>query len=405
MIHRILHIDLDAFFVSVEQALNPHLKGKPVVVGGRPDRRGVVASASYEARSFGIQAGMPLRRAYRLCPQAIFIQGNFANYQEASNKFIEILANFSPQVEPGGLDEAYLDATGSEGIFGPAYQLALNIKGQVKGKLKLTASIGIASCKVVAKIASDLCKPDGLLEVAPGEERLFLAPLAVAQLPGVGRKTEQRLKEIGITTIGQLAKMPPDSLKKYFGASGLILHRYANAIDDRKVEPPTETKSISRETTFGEDTLDLSFLQAILRYLCERLGAELRSRGKQAKRVTLKLRYADFETITRCLTLTEAGDSDEVIFTAALQLLSRALNWKQKLVRLLGVEVSHLMTGKQLSMLDSPGQKLEHLDRAVDRIRRKYGFTSIQTGRTLPLKEVFTTKERDYVLETPSLSQ
>ncbi len=388
MNRRILHIDLDAFFVSVEQALASNLKGKPVVVGGRPDRRGVVASASYEARNFGIKAGIPLIRAYRLCPQAIFIQGNFAQYQEASNRFMEIMANFSPHLEPVGLDEAYLDATGTEGIFGHAHELALKIKERIKDELKLTASIGIAGCKVVAKIASDLCKPDGLCEVAPGEERLFLAPLPVSQLPGIGKKTEQRLRELGITTIGQLAKMSPDSLKKYFGASGLILHRYANAIDDRKVEPPAEAKSISRETTFTEDTLDQSFLQATLRYLCEWLGAELRSQGKQAKVVTLKLRYADFETISRRLTLTEASDRDEVIFTAALQLLSRALSWKQKLVRLLGVEVSNLMKGKQLSMLDSETQRLEHLDRAIDRIRRKYGFTSIQTGRTLPLKGV-----------------
>lgn len=405
VVHRIFHIDLDAFFVSVEQVRDPNLRGKPVVVGGRPDRRGVVASASYEARKFGIRAGMPLIKAYRLCPQAIFVQGSFSRYQEASNKFMGILANFSPHLESVGLDEAYLDATGSEGIFGSACQLALKIKERIKEQLKLTASVGIASCKVVAKIASDLCKPDGLLEVAPGEERLFLAPLSVAQLPGVGRKTEQGLKEMGVTTIGQLAKIPPDFLKQHFGASGITLYHYANAIDDRKVKLPGETKSMSRETTFAEDTLDQSFLEATLRYLCERVGAELRSRGKQARCVTLKLRYADFKTISRSFTLKETTDSDEVVFSAALRLLDRALTWRRKLVRLLGIEVSHLSEGKQLSLLNSSVERLAHLDKTIDRIRRKYGFTSIQIGRTLSLKEVFTTENGDYVLGTPSLSR
>ncbi len=390
MIRRILHIDLDAFFVSVEQAFNPNLKGKPVVVGGRPDYRGVVASASYEARNFGIKAGMPLRQAYRLCPQAIFIPGNLTLYEAISNKFMKILSNFSPHLEPAGLDEAYLEATGTEGIFGPASELALKIKRQIKDELKLTASIGIASCKVVAKIASDLCKPDGLLEIAPGKERLFLEPLPVDKLPGVGKKTEQRLKEIGITTIGQLAKMSPEFLKNYLGASGIVLYRFANAIDERKVEPPGEAKSISRETTFAQDTLDQSFLKATLRYLCDRIGAELRSQGKQAKVVTLKLRYADFETISRRLTLTEATDNDEVIFTTACQLLNKALTWKQKLVRLLGVEASNLTKGKQLPLFDFQSQRLHRLNRAIDQIRRKYGFTSIQTGRLLSLTEIFS---------------
>jgi DNA polymerase-4 len=200
----ILHIDLDAFFVSVEQALAPELVDKPVVVGGRPDRRGVVASASYEARVFGIRAGMPLTQAYCLCPQAIFLQGSFTAYRDASERFMTILADFSPCLEPAGLDEAYLDVTGCE-LFGTPYQIASRIKERVKKELKLIASVGMASCKVVAKIASDLGKPDGLVEVAAGQEKDFLAPLPVANLPGVGKKTEQSLKAMGIKTIGQLA--------------------------------------------------------------------------------------------------------------------------------------------------------------------------------------------------------
>jgi len=393
---RIFHIDLDAFFVSVEQALNPNLQGKPVVVGGRPDRRGVVASASYEARKFGIRAGMPLIKGYHLCPQAIFIQGNFPRYQEASDKFMEILSDFSPQVEPAGLDEAYLDATGTENIFGPPGKLGEKIKERIKNELKLTASIGIASCKVVAKVASDFCKPDGLLEITPGDERSFLAPLPVSQLPGVGKKTAKALKELGITTIGELAETPVSLLQKYFGAPGVFLHNYANAIDDREVEPPSETKSISRETTFAEDTLDGSFLKATLRYLCERVGAELRYRNKQARCVVLKLRYSDFETISRQTALKESSDSDEVIFTTAHNLLNKALTEKQKLVRLIGIGVSHLMDSKQLSLLDKSVNRRELLNKAIDRIRKKYGFTSIQTGRTLPLKEILAAEAEDY---------
>ena len=203
MARRIIHIDLDAFFVSVEQALKTELRGKPVVVGGRPDRRGVVASASYEARKFGLHAGMPLSTAIRLCPQAIFIEGSFPKYREASQKLMAILADFSPFLESMSLDEAYLDVTGFESIYGSIHQMAVKVKQRIKDELGLSASVGIASSKVVAKVAAELSKPDGLLEVASGNERSFLAPLPVAKLPGVGKKTEQILKGLGINTIGQ----------------------------------------------------------------------------------------------------------------------------------------------------------------------------------------------------------
>ena len=405
VIRHILHIDLDAFFVSVEQVLAPNLRGKPVVVGGRPDRRGVVASASYEARVFGIRAGMPLAQAYRLCPQAIFLQGSFPTYRDASERFMMILADFSPCLEPAGLDEAYLDVTGC-GAYGTQHQLALRIKERVRKELKLIASVGVASCKVVAKIASDLGKPDGLVEVAAGQEKDFLAPLPVASLPGVGKKTEQALKSMGISTIGQLATLPPEAINNRFGAAGVMIHHYANGIDNREVEPPGEAKSISRETTFAEDTLDRAFLQAILRYLCERVGAELRQESKHARTITLKLRYADFETITRRISSKEVTDADEVIFAGAVKLLDQALARKRKLVRLIGVGVSNLVSyGKQLCLLDSRPQRLWHLDKAIDRIRKKYGFTAIQTGRTLLLKDIFASREGDYILETPSLSR
>jgi len=402
----IMHIDLDAFFVSVEQVLNPKLRGKPVVVGGRPDRRGVVAAASYEARAFGLHSGMPLATASRLCPQAIFIEGSFPKYRQASRKFMSILADFSPFLEPVSLDEAYLDATGFESIYGSTQQMAVKIKQQVSDELGLCASIGIASSKIVAKVASDLSKPDGLVEVAAGDERSFLAPLPIAKLPGVGKKTEQILKSLGIHAIGKLSIMPLSALKSHLGASGELLYLYANGIDNGEVEPTTAAKSISRETTFGQDTRDHSQLEATMRYLSERVGSELRQQGKPARCVTLKLRYADFTTITRRHTLGQASNTDQTIFDTGLKLLKRVQTQTKQPIRLIGIGVSSLVEpGRQLDMLDSSTERVTRLNRAIDRIRNKYGFTAIQTGRTMRLKDIFPTAKEGYTLHTPSLSR
>ena len=377
----IFHIDLDAFFVSVEQALKPTLKGKPVIVGGDPERHGVVASASYEARPFGIHAGMPLSKARRLCPQTIFIRSHFSLYKDASAKFIKILGDFSPHIEPLGLDEAYLDVTGCEKPYGSPRQLALAIKDRIHKELEITASVGVATCKVVAKIASDLCKPDGLLEIAPGDEQAFLNPLLIARLPGVGKKTEQALKEIGATTVGELASLYLDTIKRQFGTTGAVIHSYARGIDDRMVEAPGEAKSISQQLTFACDTLDRNFLEVNLHNLCQEVCQELRSQNKTARCVAIRLRYADFKTITRQVILKEASNVTQVIFATSQHLLSKALAQQEKPIRLIGIRISSLSgEGKQLSMFDSGMEKPEHLDKAIDRIRRKYGPTAIKTG-------------------------
>ena len=377
----IFHIDLDAFFVSVEQALNPKLKGKMVIVGGDPERRGVVASASYEARPFGIHAGMPLSRARRLCPQAILIRANFSRYRDASSKFMKILGDFSPYIEPLGLDEAYLDVTGYEEPYGSPQKLARALKERIYEELELTASVGIGTCKVVAKIASDLCKPDGLLEITPGEEQAFLNPLPVAKLPGVGNKTEQILKEMGITTIGDFASLPVDMVRRRFGTPGVAIHSYARGIDNRKVEAPGEAKSISQQLTFARDTLNRNFLEATLHNLCQEVCQELRSQNKKTKCVAIRLRYADFKTITRQAILKEASDITQVVFTTAQQLLSKATAKQEKPIRLIGIRISSLVgEEKQLPMFDSGTEKSEHLDKAIDRIRRKYGSSAIKTG-------------------------
>jgi DNA polymerase-4 len=406
MARRIMHIDLDAFFVSVEQVADPSLKGKPVVVGGKPQGRGVVAAASYEARAFGLHSGMPLVTASRLCPQAIFIQGSFPKYREASRRFMEIVADFSPYLEPMGLDEAYLDATGFESIHGSIKQMAQKIKQRVKKELGINASIGIASGKIVAKVASALAKPDGLLEVGEGEEAAFLAPLPIARLPGIGKKTEPKLKSLGIDTIGKLSAMPLKALKSHFGASGELLKRFASGIDEREVEPPAAAKSTSRETTFAKDIKDPARLESTLRYLGERVGADLRQKGKRARCVTLKLRFSDFATITRRRTLSQSTDTDQLIFETGQKLLKQALSGEKRAVRLIGIGVSELVeAGRQLDMMDSSAQRQEQLNRTIDRIRRKYGFTAIQTGRTLKLKEIFPENDGGYTLQTPSLSR
>ena len=391
----IFHIDLDAFFVTVEQVLNPALSGKPVIVGGRPEGRGVVASASYEARKCGVHAAMPLARAKRLCPQAIFLTGNYHRYVDFSHKFMDILADYSPSFQPGGLDEAYLDVTGCQN-FGSWHNLAIKIKERIKRETGLVASIGIAPSKVVAKIASDLSKPDGLIEVASGEEKAFLSPLPVQKMPGVGEKTNQVMKSMNILTIGQLARMPEPLFKNRFGEGMLWLREHANGIDNSAVEAYGEAKSSSRETTFEKDTSDTGLLKSTLRYFSEKLGADLRDSDKKARTVTLKLRYADFETINRSKTSREATNLDDKIFQSAVRLLESALAKKYRAVRLIGLEVSNFINSEtQLGLFDAESKKLEQIDRAVDSIRDKYGFDSIQTGYTMELKQKYSGKTRD----------
>jgi len=402
----ILHIDLDAFFVSVEQVLNPAQRGKPVVVGGDPGGRGVVACASYEARAYGLKSGMPLGKAHRLCPHAIFLSGSFHRYGDASEKFMAILSEFTPDIEPLGLEEAYLDLTGFESLYGPAKETALRIKQRIKDELGIAASVGIASSKIVAKVASGVSKPDGLIEVPLGREQAFLAPLPVNKLPGVGAKGEKVLKKMGIKTIGELSRLPLSFMKQTFGVWGEVLHRHARGIDNSKVEaasgPP---RSISRSTTFARDTLDRSFLKAMLHYLGERVGAELRSQGRQARCITLKLRYTDFETVTRSRTLKQAVDTDRAIFEVGCKLLDKEIEHRAVPVRLIGIGVSNLVEGMQLNMFEPWAELREQLNQAIDRIRDKYGFTAIESGSTLPLREIFPTEDGRYMLKTPSLSR
>ncbi len=378
---RLMHADLDAFFVTVEQVLDPSLVGQPVVVGSPPERRGVVSAASYEARKYGIHSGMASSQAYRLCPDAVFIRGSFTRYIEASRKFKAILDDFTPFTESGGLDESYLDVTGFESLHGSHLEMARKIKARVREETGLVVSIGIASTRIVAKVASDYGKPDGLVEVPPGEEAAFLAPLPVADLPGIGSKTQPLLHRLGIRSIGDLAATGEATLSAHFGSAGTIMYRHALGIGSDRINPPRTAKSMSRETTFASDVSASRVLRAALAYLTERVGRSLRQHGLQAQTVGLKLRYADFSTVSRQQTLLRPSSRDRDLWQAAEKLLQAELRQQRGPVRLIGVRTAGLAaTATQLDMLDLNREKEARLEGAVDTIREKFGFDSVQTG-------------------------
>jgi DNA polymerase-4 len=380
----ILHVDFDAFFASVEEILDPSLKDKPIIVGAPPEKRGVVASASYAARDFGVRSAMPTARALRLCPQAIVLPPRHRIYGEYSARMMVMLAEYTPLVEPLSLDEAFLDLTGCERRWGSAQELAHGLQDRLWSELGLTASMGLASNKLLAKIASGLEKPRGFVVVAPGEEAAFLAPLPVERLWGVGEVTAESLHEVGVFTIGELAELPPAQLESRFGRRSHDLYRQARGIDDSPVVVEREEKSISRETTFAQDVGDLQVLRKTLLELSDSVAQHLRKRALRGRTVKLKLRYSNFETITRQVTLGTPTDLEQVVFEEAARLLEKAWD-RDREVRLIGVGVSKLDTeARQLSLFDQADderlEKLKRLSESVDRIREKYGDEAIRRG-------------------------
>ncbi|MCZ6867783.1 MAG: DNA polymerase IV [Chloroflexi bacterium] len=404
---RVFHIDLDAFFVEVERAHDPSLIGRPVVVGGEANSRGVVTCASYEARPYGLRAGMLLTQAYRLCPDAIYLTGRYDRYAEVSRGFHDLLASYSPFIEPLGMDEAFLDMTGFESLYGPLGRVAGEIKEQVRRDLKITASVGIASSKVVAKVASDYGKPDGLVEVPAGMDARFLAPLPVVDLPGVGDKTARTLREVlEVESVGDLAALPPTALRRAFGAWGDLLYLWARGEDHSPVHGPEPPKSIGRETTFHQDSRDVSFLLSTLRYLAERVGAELRKEGKKARCVSARVRFSDFETVSHQRTLKTPVSHDEGIYEAGAAILLKTLKERREKARLIGKSVSDLVLNvPQMTLFRRPEEKFLDLSAVMDKVRDRYGFTSLQTGRTFVLSGHFPSERRGYILKTASLSR
>jgi DNA polymerase-4 len=378
----VIHIDMDAFYASVEQRDRPELRGRPVIVGADPRGRGVVSAASYEARPFGVQSAMPISRAARLCPHAAFLPVDMPKYLGVSEQIMTILGAFSPLVEPVSVDEAFLDVTGTQGLFGTPAAAAAAIKSRILAELGLVASAGVATNKFVAKVASDLRKPDALVVVAPGGEAAFLEPLPIRRLWGVGPRTAEALQALGIETIGQLAAMPVGALEHRFGEAGRQLHALAHGRDDRLVEPFTPPKSIGAEMTFDADHRDVARLRRVLRRQAERVAHELRASRCVAGRLTLKLRFSDFRTLTRSRTDDPTEDGLE-LYRRAVALLDR-IELVQP-VRLIGLSASTLTAGGkgQLSLLQPAAVRREALARAIDDVTARFGPDSIRPASLL----------------------
>ena len=385
MTHRaIIHLDLDAFYASVEQLRRPELRGLPVIVGGAPSEdgraqlnRGVVSAASYEARAFGVHSAMPLRTALRLCPQAMLVPVDFRAYRGASKTVFDIAREYTPIIEPLSLDEAFLEVSGSVRRFGAPEHIAAEIRDRILAASGLHASFGVATCKTVAKIASDLRKPRGFVVVAPGDEATFLAPLPLRRLPGLGPAAERALSGLGISTLGQLAALPLDTVQRRVGrASGKSLWERARGIDTAPVTVPGAPRSVSREETFARDVAQRDALHARISELASDVGARLRTGGWTARTVTLKLRYSDFTTITRQETLASSTATDTTVRDAATALLDAA--WSGNAVRLLGVGVSGLAEAPQLDLFDRPAN--DRIDHTLDRLRERFGQSAIRRG-------------------------
>ncbi len=378
----IMHVDMDAYYASVEQRDHPEWRGRPVIVGGLQGR-GVVSAASYEARRFGVHSAMPMTRARRLCPDAVFAPVRMKHYAEISRQIRTVFFSFTPLVEPLSLDEAFLDVRGCEALFGPAPEIARQVKARIKAETGLVASIGVAPNKFLAKLAGDVGKPDGLVVLQSTEVKSFLAPMPVSRIWGVGAKMEASLHRLGLRTIGEVAALPEAVLCGHFGEVGQHIWRLAHGKDDRTVVPDREAKSISTETTFAHDIGDRQVLRTLLLDLVDQLGGRLRHAGVRARTVELKMRSSDFRTSSRALSLGEATDVTEVLWQAARILLGRSLTAEMLPVRLLGIGASGLTsdTVGQRQLFD--GGELERqrsLDRAVDAIRASFGGAAIQRG-------------------------
>ncbi len=377
-----MHLDMDAFYAAVEQSDNPELRGKPVIVGGAT--RGVVCAASYEARRYGVHSAMPVFQARKLCPRGVFLPVRMERYKEVSRMVMEILRGVSPLVEQVSIDEAFADITGTERLHGPAVALAHRVKDAVREATSLTCSIGIAPNRFLAKIGSDFNKPDGLTIIEEEQVREFLQKLPVGKVPGVGKKTAEDLKTLGIVFASDILKFPSGFWSKKFGKWGNSLYDRARGIDNSPVEPHCDPKSISAERTLPEDTDSIAELEKLLLSQAEEVGRELRKLGFTARTVTLKVKLSDFKLSARSRTLPEPFDATEVLFSAGQRLLSD-LKLTRK-VRLIGIGVSNLCSGPRQMTIGPAGDETgrqERLDRALDLIRERFCADTVVRGRML----------------------
>ncbi len=386
----IAHVDMDAFFAAVEQLRNPELRGKPVIVGADPQQgkgRGVVSTASYEARPYGVHSAMPISQAYRLCPHAIYLRPNISLYSQYSKQVFQVLEHFTPAVQAVSIDEAFMDVGGTVHIYGSAWKLGTEIKKQIYEETQLTASVGIAPGKSVAKIASDFQKPDGLVVVNVNEVQQFLEALPVTKLWGVGKKTFETLSKLGINTVKQLREFRLEWLEQSFGKLGHHLYQIARGIDDREVTTREEIKSVSHETTFEIDQTDPEVLLSTLLSLSEKVSSRLRKYGLRGKTIQIKLRFSDFTTFTRNRTLFHYTNITEEIF-AISQSLFQQFEEQDKSVRLIGVGVSQLVDekGMQTSLWDIDNERKVRLEKVADQLREKFGNSALTRAQTLAAK-------------------
>ncbi len=381
----IIHVDMDAFYASVEMREQPGLAELPVIVGGSAQARGVVAAANYAARKYGVHSAMPVAQALRLCPKLVLLPVRMALYAEVSKQIREIFQRYTPEIEPLSLDEAFLDVAASERLFGDAVTIGHKIKNDIARELSLVASVGIAPSKFVAKIASDIDKPDGFVVIRADEVQAFLDPLPVARLWGVGKVTGTEFERLGIHTVRQVRQQPLEALQYRFGKFGEQIWNLAQGIDPRKVVTDSRAKSISNETTFAVDISDRNLLRNYLLELTEQVAFRLRQQGFYARTVQIKLRFSDFKTITRCMSLTAHTQTTQELWKLAQRLLDTALDGKARAIRLLGVGASNLsrQTGgsEQVDLFSSHEQeKQREIDQLADEIRNRFGTVSIRRG-------------------------
>ncbi len=379
----ILHVDMDAFYASIEMLENPDLRGQPVIVGGTAEKRGVVAAASYEVRKYGVHSAMSSYRAKQLCPHAVFIPPRMGDYVKYSKRIFAILREYTPLVEPLSIDEAFLDVTGSRKLFGPATEIGKTIKRRIREEVGLTASVGVASNKFLAKLASDLEKPDGFVVIKPGQAETRLAVLHVSKLWGVGKVTQRQLASQGVETIKDLLAMPTHQLEGIVGSYAPRLKDLARGIDDRPVVVGESSKSIGAETTFAEDIADDKRLREALDSLAVRVAKRLRKEGYRAHAIHLKARYADFTTVTRATTIPIATASTQTLVQTARELLETRLGREGRALRLVGVSASGLVRpaeGEPELFPDTQREQSERVDHLLDTLQEKFGSGKIWRG-------------------------
>ena len=398
---KIVHVDVDAFFASVEQVLDSRLRGRPVLVG-----RGVVASASYEAKARGVRTAMSFREARRLCPGAVVVPGQYEHYADYAGRIGRLLGNFTPAVEAAALDDFYLDFTGTDRLYPDFAGTLQRMQQRIFTETGLSVSVGAATSKLVASVASRLNRPRGFRIILPGAEEEFLAPLEVSKLHGIGHVHAAMLAERGIETIGQLRQVPLAALEATFGeAVGRQLWERARGCDPRAVLAPHEPKSISRETTIEGGTIDLEFLAGLIEYLAERIGNTLRAAGRQARSVALRLRYTDFYSVNRSVKLAPPTNDEKALLAAALELF-RALFTRRVALRFVGVSVTNLEPERrQNELFDARANRRWYLNRGMDAVRGRFGWNAVFYGKGLQLREHYATKPNGLVLSTPCLSR